>query len=661
MTDALALAADGYRVFPLVYGDKRPATPNGFKDAVSEPDDVARLFGKARRNIGIATGYGLTVVDVDEYKGGALPDGLPPTRVIRTGSGGTQHYYRTPIDAGIRDSVAKVAPAVDIRSDGGYVVGPGSHLFAANSKVGRDGDYVVEDDEPIADMPPEWIERCKAAVASGFVPLTDDALPQAGEGRNDYLASYAGRQANNHTAAEVRALVRVENQRFAEPLSEDELERTIDKSTDRWAQPRTGGVITHGTPREPRATITIPDYPFDALPDSLSALALRASASTGTSAVGIATHGLAVIAAACGTSAEAQIGEWRVRPMLWTAVIADPGAAKSTMLRIATRPLVNRDDVAMTAYDELGDVTKPRPRQHVARDVTVESLGILLSQNRRGMLLVADELVAIVSGMNQYKGGKGNDRQAYLSLWDGAPLVVNRVKRDMIHVSRPMLSVTGGLQPSVVDSLRGEDGMSGRWLVAYLDDFRRSHPTDASYAREASEWTATIDDLVARETPLTLTLVGDAYTEYRRLANEYIDRASEEDDYAVKAFDAKMETYLARISVILHVATEPYDNGSGSEVQSVRVETVRNAARVLEYYAAGAAARLRADWSLTSAPWEEEKYRKVIAGFQRYIALHPEADWRDIQNGHTAGIKTAADFRYAKARYQALGLPEPGV
>jgi len=31
--------------------------------------------------------------------------------------------------------------------------------------------------------------------------------------------------------------------------------------------------------------------------------------------------------------------------------------------------------------------------------------------------MVRDEAAAIVTGANQYKGGKGHDRQVYLKLW----------------------------------------------------------------------------------------------------------------------------------------------------------------------------------------------------------------------------------------------------
>src|SRR5262249_30303401 len=65
----------------------------------------------------------------------------------------------------------------------------------------------------------------------------------------------------------------------------------------------------------------------------------------------------------------------------------------------------------------------PRPiRRRVMLDKVTgaEKLIRLLSENPRGLLQCKDELTALIGGMNQYRGGRGDDRQTYLSLWSGA-------------------------------------------------------------------------------------------------------------------------------------------------------------------------------------------------------------------------------------------------
>ena len=91
--------------------------------------------------IAIVTGRisNLAVVDVDIAHGGTV-QGLPPTLIAKTQSGGWHYYYRY-LD-GLKNAVG-VRQGVDIRSDGGYVVAPPS--------VGSKGKYewvLVEEPQP---------------------------------------------------------------------------------------------------------------------------------------------------------------------------------------------------------------------------------------------------------------------------------------------------------------------------------------------------------------------------------------------------------------------------------------------------------------------------------------------------------------------------------
>ena len=70
---ALELAEQHYAVFPLKSNGKTPLTPNGFKDATTDPVQIeawAKKFPDA--NIGIACGsasHHLVVVDIDNKNG----------------------------------------------------------------------------------------------------------------------------------------------------------------------------------------------------------------------------------------------------------------------------------------------------------------------------------------------------------------------------------------------------------------------------------------------------------------------------------------------------------------------------------------------------------------------------------------------------------------
>ena len=78
----------------------------------------------------------------------------------------------------------------------------------------------------------------------------------------------------------------------------------------------------------------------------------------------------------------------------------------------------------------------PAYHQLYCTDATIEALAQALEQNPRGVLFLRDELAAWAKGMNQYKGGKGADREHWLSFWNGSPVLINRKSRAMASTSR---------------------------------------------------------------------------------------------------------------------------------------------------------------------------------------------------------------------------------
>lgn len=123
LTVALHLAARGLAVFP-VSRDKTPRCPRGHLAASTDPTTIEAMhvqFGFVL--IGVATGErsGVAVLDIDA-KPGALDwwqtnrHRLPRTRTHRTRGGGLHLWMKH--RPGLRSSVAKIAPAIDIRADG---------------------------------------------------------------------------------------------------------------------------------------------------------------------------------------------------------------------------------------------------------------------------------------------------------------------------------------------------------------------------------------------------------------------------------------------------------------------------------------------------------------------------------------------------------------
>lgn len=147
---ALAYTHRGWRVFPLHSirqgscscgreschsPGKHPRTKNGVKDATRQPEQVRQWWTTwPDANIGIATGQGLYVIDIDTTKGGSLEPSSPAANdfrpllqgslAVRTGSGGYHIYLSLDPSLRLGNTAGSLGKGIDTRGEGGYVVAP---------------------------------------------------------------------------------------------------------------------------------------------------------------------------------------------------------------------------------------------------------------------------------------------------------------------------------------------------------------------------------------------------------------------------------------------------------------------------------------------------------------------------------------------------------
>lgn len=261
---------------------------------------------------------------------------------------------------------------------------------------------------------------------------------------------------------------------------------------------------------------------------------------------------------------------WQESAALYAAIIADTGSMKSAALGKATEPL----KAAQTA-------TK---RTWVA-DTTVEKLGQLLSENKRGLTIVLDELMGWVKSLNQYRNGKGGDREFYLSAWSGSDLAVDRKNLEApIIVHKPFLSVAGCLPPDRLHELEGgvgEDGFIQRFLFAWPSPVPAGW-TDLTISAEVRNgYEGLIKQLLHlpwQGVSVPMPLTAGAQELLRDWINALArELASPNLDPSVRGYYAKLKGYCARLALIHAVSTDP-------DAEEVGVESVRAALKQTEYF-----------------------------------------------------------------------------
>lgn len=149
---------------------KHPRLEAGVNEASTDRVKIEGWWTRwPQANIGIATGRGsgMLVVDADcsEGKPGVINltalsvagGGMPNTPTVNTGSGGIHLYFL--FDERLKTGQNTVAPAIDVRSDGGYVIAPPSRHYSGKL-------YAWKNDNAELITLPDWLAKPDA----GLVP-----------------------------------------------------------------------------------------------------------------------------------------------------------------------------------------------------------------------------------------------------------------------------------------------------------------------------------------------------------------------------------------------------------------------------------------------------------------------------------------------------------
>ncbi len=263
---ALWYAELGYAVFPCAPGRKAPLTEHGLLEATTDADQIAAWWTQhPDANIAIRTD-GLVVIDIDGEGNAWLagePDKLAElgaAPLSLTPRGGWHYFLRQPEGRAWRSTAGRLAPRVDTRANGGYV------LVAPSVVEGKPYRWQQERELSVSPQrlrePPAWlVELLDATGASNGVPgdgTPANAIPEGQ--RNETLARLgaAMRRVGMSQAEIFAALQQVNADRCSPPLPPREVERTaasiaryepdavsVAVAENHWAQDR-------GPPAQPR-------------------------------------------------------------------------------------------------------------------------------------------------------------------------------------------------------------------------------------------------------------------------------------------------------------------------------------------------------------------------------------------------------------------------
>lgn len=335
-----------------------------------------------------------------------------------------------------------------------------------------------------------------------------------------------------------------------------------------------------------------PEFPAEAF-GNWGAWILRSAESRSTSPGYVATALLSVAGSLIGNSywVNPRPG-WEEPPVLWVALVGEPATTKSPALKCCIKHLHTLEEEKMPQYlDEVkkyneekdfaeiakkiwqedckkdlksGKARRPKPDAAIAppppippkltmSDTTAEAVAVILSKNKKGILIVADELSSFILGMDKYTAG---NRGFYLSCYFGEKVTVDRKGSDPIVANYAIVGLVGNIQPDLVRDLmfRGaNDGFAARWLFVWPEivTFKMDTPQpDDAFAEKCFKRLNNLEIDTATDKPRmvgldqgALDLLGVAAVKYQQ------DSFATSGSHSV--FLGKLRGMAARLGLIL--------------------------------------------------------------------------------------------------------------
>jgi hypothetical protein len=377
-------------------------------------------------------------------------------------------------------------------------------------------------------------------------------------------------------------------------------------------------------------------FPVDRLPPAVANFVEVATKAFGCPADFVACPVLVTAGAAIGRSVSLKLKDgYFASASLYHMNVGGPSSGKSPATEAAVRPLLNIDEqlhaeyrsdretyeVELEAYNMAPKKEKPpRPikptiKSAVLNDATTEAVATHLSHNLRGLMLYHDEGSGWVASMNQYKGGKGSDRQFYLSALYGKASRVDRkgnADHEPLRIPHPFLSVTGNIPPEMLSDLNDTqgraDGFVERILFAVPDPKTKPFWSEEGIPEGcASEWARIVGclrlmpmNLVdGRDCPYVARFTHEAYARWINWYNTCVDEFNSPGfNQGDLSADNKLQDFAGRFALILHLlehASEP-DRRPGDPLPDVTLRTVEGAIALWSYFRSH---QRRARWLMT--------------------------------------------------------------
>jgi replicative DNA helicase len=365
-----------------------------------------------------------------------------------------------------------------------------------------------------------------------------------------------------------------------------------------------------------RDATDLPTFPVDALPPWIAAHAAAVANELQTPVDLPAMLGLAALSVVASKRVRVAVrGTWTEPANLYLVVAMPPGSGKSPAFSAMVGPLRDHErelvansaatvakreqerrilEKGMKRAEEKGDIDEAgrflvdlmaaeplRSPRLMIDDATPEAVVKVLGEQRGRIAILSPE-----GGLFDMMAGRYSEQSnldPYLKAWSGDTIIVDRMSRDSVTIDNPAIVVGLAVQPSVIAALAERPEMAGRGLTSrfmyalppnvvghrnMIDPPTADPAIAAEYARRLLQLTK-----VTYDYPVMVPLDDDArrlFLEWRQALED--QRGPFGDMRPMSEWTTKLESSVARVALLLHIAEHGYAGTIGADTMRRAVE-----------------------------------------------------------------------------------------
>jgi hypothetical protein len=284
--------------------------------------------------------------------------------------------------------------------------------------------------------------------------------------------------------------------------------------------------------------------------------------------------------------------EWIENPSMWAVLVGKSGQNKSAPLKTAFKAVKNQQkqfdqeyEAAVANFDPEAGEKKPTKKKLYSTDPTFEALINMHKQNPNGMILMPDEFKSFILNLIGYSGG--SKQSQFLSIWDGAPISLDRKEAESSSLSMPCVSIVGSIQDDVIASFKAKDikdGFFERILFAIplkmeKKYIKRTNPNDYLIEQFHSKMKDFLDNVAQTNSTRELALSDMADELFINEVNKHVKPSNKDD--MISGILSKLDRYILRFALVLEVSNNFFDK---RPIDRISEDAMKKAIMLKDYF-----------------------------------------------------------------------------